>query len=556
MAFDNYTYEQRKALLENVKIEGDSLFDPIAPDLASAALAYVATAASPVVGALSLVDPALDIVADIAGIGKTEGQKREIKKTVNNIALGAGVVTALAATTILAPAIAAGGALALTAGAVPLLMLGKTTADNLYENYSIEKKEEQYLIGLEAQLGEQKVNIWDDVTPIEESIKKDVISTAKNIENNQKSNTKSNLSNKTKKEKVVPSTVTPPINVHLDYLDKNYQGGSKAYIESQQQRWREAEIRGEREKMDALIADAKRVGYELSETDQNKLENKKQYVSTNQNLNNQDLENIVKTNEEKINNQQAFAFSSQELANLDLSNISLINQLKINGQQDYNLDSHELYNTDLNNITSNVQATKEQLDTNLENHKKYLEDLTRIKQDIVSIKPSAKQLPYLGGGSSSSGFDSSTEPVNEHKAYLDSTWEGGSETYIKGQQERFREAAKEGNTDLIGRLIADSERVGYNLYHSGGFVGGKALDPRHEEIAKLLKGELVLNSYNLNNIPKVFTKIIEFPKNIAANLSRTQPSSHVKNYHFSNITVKADDIQEFIRSMEFLVASE
>ena len=41
------------------------------------------------------------------------------------------------------------------------------------------------------------------------------------------------------------------------------------------------------------------------------------------------------------------------------------------------------------------------------------------------------------------------------------------------------------------------------VFHKGidaGFVGGKPLDPKHEVLAKLLKGELVLNPPQMDNI--------------------------------------------------------
>ena len=51
-------------------------------------------------------------------------------------------------------------------------------------------------------------------------------------------------------------------------------------------------------------------------------------------------------------------------------------------------------------------------------------------------------------------------------------------------------------------MAKTNERLGYKKYHEGGFIGGKALDPRHEEIAKMLKGELALTPIDLNNFGK------------------------------------------------------
>jgi TP901 family phage tail tape measure protein len=73
---------------------------------------------------------------------------------------------------------------------------------------------------------------------------------------------------------------------------------------------------------------------------------------------------------------------------------------------------------------------------------------------------------------------------------------------------REEEAAQE-NASLRAKYGITSDAYTYdqikNYYHDGidsGFVGGKPLDSRHEEVAKLLKGELVINPPQLDNIIK------------------------------------------------------
>lgn len=73
------------------------------------------------------------------------------------------------------------------------------------------------------------------------------------------------------------------------------------------------------------------------------------------------------------------------------------------------------------------------------------------------------------GGSSSSGSGgsnrggSSGSSGNTHAAYLDNTYAGGSAKYAQDQQARYYQALSSGNTDLINRLKADAQRVGYTL---------------------------------------------------------------------------------------------
>lgn len=81
---------------------------------------------------------------------------------------------------------------------------------------------------------------------------------------------------------------------------------------------------------------------------------------------------------------------------------------------------------------------------------------------------------------------------------------GGSSGGGSVSQSEIERIAREHNVDMgVAKDMAKTnERLGYKKYHEGGFIGGKALDPRHEEIAKMLKGELVLTPIDLNNFGK------------------------------------------------------
>jgi len=56
-----------------------------------------------------------------------------------------------------------------------------------------------------------------------------------------------------------------------------------------------------------------------------------------------------------------------------------------------------------------------------------------------------------------------TQSQIEHQHWLQSHWPGGVQQYVKGQQERFQQAVKEGRQGLVARLIEDAMRVGYPL---------------------------------------------------------------------------------------------
>lgn len=128
-----------------------------------------------------------------------------------------------------------------------------------------------------------------------------------------------------------------------------------------------------------------------------------------------------------------------------------------------------------------------------------IEDKINDAQDALNSISKAKK-------TTSTNTTNSSSNVNEHQKYLDDSGEfGGSANYIKSQQERYKKAVEQGNADLIRRLIEDSQRVGYKLYHSGGIVGEKMTNPKAEQWAKLLLNkEVVLNEQHLLNIPKLF----------------------------------------------------
>lgn len=125
--------------------------------------------------------------------------------------------------------------------------------------------------------------------------------------------------------------------------------------------------------------------------------------------------------------------------------------------------------------------------TNYDNERKYLDNLSKTgtagqkawanqqKQTLEAAakqyekKPSTPSTPTKTPAASSSGGSSSSG--NTHAAYLDNTYAGGSAKYAQDQQARYYQALNGlGNPktdaesrDLINRLKADAQRVGYTL---------------------------------------------------------------------------------------------
>lgn len=60
-------------------------------------------------------------------------------------------------------------------------------------------------------------------------------------------------------------------------------------------------------------------------------------------------------------------------------------------------------------------------------------------------------------------FERRQRESNPEYQYLQRTWPGGAEAYIRSQQQRYMRAVESGDADLIRRLEADAQRVGYPL---------------------------------------------------------------------------------------------
>jgi hypothetical protein len=56
-----------------------------------------------------------------------------------------------------------------------------------------------------------------------------------------------------------------------------------------------------------------------------------------------------------------------------------------------------------------------------------------------------------------------TNATNEHASYINQNYQGGLGAYTKLQQDRYNQALQNNDVDLLNRLNADSQKVGYNL---------------------------------------------------------------------------------------------
>lgn len=239
-------------------------------------------------------------------------------------------------------------------------------------------------------------------------------------------------------------------------------GSSTKYIANQQKRYREALSKGDKDLQNRLVADAKRVGYKLTNLEEERLTDQKGNFTS------------------RLENQQNYISYSQEQHNIEIDNNKYA-----------------------------LEVTSEQLEKDLANRHNYYEQLKKISENIAA----ASYIPSSSGGSThrssrnTTSHSSNSPRGNEHARYIEKNYSGGLDGYIKDLDRRAA-AGKEEN--IKERVRKEKDRIG--VLHEGGFVGGQALDPQHEKIARLLKGELVLNNSHLNNIPNIFTRIFKGPR--------------------------------------------
>lgn len=120
--------------------------------------------------------------------------------------------------------------------------------------------------------------------------------------------------------------------------------------------------------------------------------------------------------------------------------------------------------------------------------------------------------------------------------------------YSKDEWDEIERISIERDVDLgVAKDMHETNKKYGTQYHTGGFVGGKAFNPKHEEIAKLLKGELVLTPNHLDNFIKNIS--LSIPK-----INNKLNSSNIINYNFDNMTVKTNDARGFIKNLKTLTA--
>ncbi len=142
------------------------------------------------------------------------------------------------------------------------------------------------------------------------------------------------------------------------------------------------------------------------------------------------------------------------------------------------------------------------------------------------------------------GYGQGSKDISSHD------YKGAKEWYDKYVKDR--ENLSDNVKDEFKNIV-DQKKKWESEYHTGGFVGGKALNPRHEEIAKMLKGELVLTPQTLDRLsftlPRMTYSTVSNPQSPSTQPETIRPIA----IYIQNLT--PSDFDNFMRSIEPYVSS-
>jgi len=162
----------------------------------------------------------------------------------------------------------------------------------------------------------------------------------------------------------------------------------------------------------------------------------------------------------------------------------------INNERMYTTIREEIINGHLENVLSDFDGFVNGVDSKLQNVSQSIKN--NLIDSIRSVKTELNSLSsYASFNTGKYSYKDSYGNTRNTNANT-----GGDLYYSDGRDAELIEKQREMLKDL-----------GY--YHGGGEVGGVSFNSKTEEIAKLLKGELVLNEKQLLNVPTSISNIIK-----------------------------------------------
>ena len=276
------------------------------------------------------------------------------------------------------------------------------------------------------------------------------------------------------------------------------------------------------------------------------------------------LEDTKNIHNAEIESLRLYANSLQQIHSSVISNTNdKINKLKeLQDQERENLEKHwdNFIRGVLDGTISYDEIMDVWYDESFESLKKYvdnvssqLERLKKLWKSLKSIRPEGMQ--YGGGGASGTGDTFTIEDAL-----------GRDVTIPVGSQEYSQAVFDNIKSGMSYEDAMDKANKDLNVWHTGGIVGGKTdkfSKAINDLFQKQLKPDEIIGKLRLGEVvvePTLGMKnFIPNMRNLISSISSIPQSNtvqNIRNYHFKDLTIKANNVTEFLDSINLLITAQ
>lgn len=276
------------------------------------------------------------------------------------------------------------------------------------------------------------------------------------------------------------------------------------------------------------------------------------------------LEDTKNIHNAEIESLRLYANSLQQIHSSVISNTNdKINKLKeLQDQERENLEKHwdNFIRGVLDGTISYDEIMDVWYDESFESLKKYvdnvssqLERLKKLWKSLKSIRPEGMQ--YGGGGASGTGDTFTIEDAL------------GRDVTIPVWSQEYSQAVFDNiKSGMSYEDAMDKANEDLNVWHTGGIVGGKTdkfSKAINDLFQKQLKPDEIIGKLRLGEVvvePTLGMKnFIPNMRNLISSISSIPQSNtvqNIRNYHFKDLTIKANNVTEFLDSINLLITAQ
>jgi len=276
------------------------------------------------------------------------------------------------------------------------------------------------------------------------------------------------------------------------------------------------------------------------------------------------LEDTKNIHNAEIESLRLYANSLQQIHSSVISNTNdKINKLKeLQDQERENLEKHwdNFIRGVLDGTISYDEIMDVWYDESSESLKKYvdnvssqLERLKKLWKSLKSIRPEGMQ--YGGGGASGTGDTFTIEDAL------------GRDVTIPVWSQEYSQAVFDNiKSGMSYEDAMDKANEDLNVWHTGGIVGGKTdkfSKAINDLFQKQLKPDEIIGKLRLGEVvvePTLGMKnFIPNMRNLISSISSIPQSNtvqNIRNYHFKDLTIKANNVTEFLDSINLLITAQ